>query len=52
MASCDLRATNLQAGSSLQLEVLLAPLAGTSPSDADHERLSHSTPFLFPLVPS
>lgn len=24
----------------------------TSPSDADHERLSHSTPSLFPLVPS
>lgn len=45
MASCDLRATDLQVGVSLQLEVLLA---GTSPGDADHERLSHSTPFSSP----
>lgn len=36
MASCDLRATDIQVGVSLQLEVLFAPLAGTSPSDADH----------------
>lgn len=53
MASCDLRAVELQAGKRLPLEVLPAPPAGTSPNDADHERLSRTPkPFLFPLVPS
>lgn len=40
MASCDLRAAELQAGKRLPLEVLPALPAGTSPSAADHERLS------------